>query len=63
MLSNCLTLHLYQRAAIGEFVGLAFIPLVIAGMHDYIYKDFKKPYLIVLGFFGIINSHLISAFL
>lgn len=63
MLSNCLTLHLYQRAAIGEFIGLAFIPLVIAGMHDYIYKDFKKPYLIVLGFFGIINSHLISAFL
>lgn len=63
MLSNCLTLHLYQRAAIGEFVGLAFVPLVIAGLYDYTDKDFKKPYLLFLGFFGIINSHLISAFL
>lgn len=63
MLSNCITLQLYERAAIGEFLGLVFIPAVIAGMYDYTHKDFKNPLLLGLGFFGVINSHLITTLL
>ena len=63
MLSNCLTLHMNQRGAVGEFSGMVFIPLIVAGMYDYTKNDFKKPYLLGLGFFGVINSHLITALL
>jgi len=60
MLSSCLTLQLYKRIALGEFLGLIFIPPVIAGMYDYVYNDFKRPWLLFLGFWGLINSHLIT---
>ncbi|MCI8309626.1 MAG: YfhO family protein [Clostridia bacterium] len=60
MLSKAMSLHIYQRFALGEFLGTIFIAPVISGMYDYIYKDFKKPYLLFLGFFGLINSHLLT---
>lgn len=63
MLSNCITLQLYERAALGEFLGLVFIPAVVAGMYDYTHKDFKNPWLLALGFFGVISSHLITTLL
>lgn len=60
MLSKALSLHIYQRFALGEFLGTIFIAPVISGMYDYIHKDFKKPYLLILGFFGLINSHILT---
>lgn len=60
MLSSCLSLHLLKRVALGEFLGFIFIAPVIAGIHDYIHNDFKKPWLLFIGFFGLINSHLIT---
>ena len=63
MFSNCVTLQLYERAALGEFLGLVFIPAVVAGMYDYTHKDFKNPFLLGIGFFGVISSHLITTLL
>ena len=52
--------NLYSRIAIGEYLGMIFLPLVIAGMWDFIYNDFKKPIFIVLGMTGIIFSHILT---
>lgn len=60
MLSKCLSLHLLHRFALGEFLGFIFIVPVISGMYDYIYNEYKKPYWLFIGFFGLINSHLIT---
>lgn len=60
MLSNYIVIQLYKRAALGEFLGLIFVPAVIAGIYDYTHKDFKNPFLLGIGFWGVINSHLIT---
>ena len=60
MLSRNLILNLYHRSAIGEFLGFMFIPLIIAGMYDYIHNDFKKTWMIVIGFWGVINTHVLT---
>ena len=60
MLSRNLIFNLYHRFALGEFLGFIFLLPIISGMYDYIYKDFKKPWLLVLGFWGVINSHIIT---
>lgn len=60
MLSRSLILNLYERFALGEFLGYIFIAPVIAGMYDYVHKDFKKPYLLIIGFLGLVNTHIIS---
>ena len=60
MLSRVLILNLYHRFALGEFLGYIFIVPVISGMYDYVYKEFKKPYLLFIGFVGLIHTHLIS---
>jgi len=60
MLSHVLILNLYHRFALGEFLGYIFIVPVISGIYDYVYKEFKKPYLLFIGFVGLIHTHLIS---
>ncbi len=60
VLSKTVILNLYHRFALGEFLGFIFIPLVIAGIYDFIYKDFKNPLFLGIGFFGLIHTHLIS---
>ena len=62
-LSNYITLQLYQRCALGEFLAAVFVPAAVAGIYNYTHKSFDKPWLIAIGFFGVINSHLISTFL
>jgi hypothetical protein len=52
--------NLYYRVALGECLGLAFTPLVIAGIWDFVYNEFKKPQYIIIGFIGVIFSHVIS---
>lgn len=60
MLSKNLILNLYYRFALGEFLGFIFIIPVISGIYDYVHKDFKKPYLLFIGFLGLINTHIIT---
>lgn len=60
ILSKVMCINLYLRFAVGEFLGLIFLVPIVSGMYDFIYKDFKKTYLLFIGFFGIVNSHIIS---
>lgn len=57
---------LYQRGAVGEYTAITFIPLVAAGLWK-IYTEstedegYKKLWILpVLGFSGIIQSHILS---
>lgn len=52
-------LDLYSRGAIGEALALAFLPLVITGLYIVIAEDGKITWL-VLGLFGLINSHVLT---
>lgn len=60
MLSRAIIMNLYNRFALGEFLGYIFILPTIAGIYNYVHKDFNKPWLILLGVLGLINTHLIS---
>jgi hypothetical protein len=57
---------LYRRAALGEYTALAFVPLVLAGLWDIFTMDtrdarYKTSWIpVALGFWGLLQSHLIS---
>ncbi len=52
--------NLYQCAAIGAVLGMAFMPLFFAGIYETIYGDRKKWYYITIAFTGMIMSHILS---
>lgn len=52
----------YVTIAIGQMSALIFAPIAIAGMYLFLTRD-EKPYLLMLGFIGLIYSHTISTFL
>ena len=51
---------IYTRSAVGEFTAAIFVPLVIAGIFDLIYKDLKKPQILGAGAAGVILCHTIT---
>lgn len=63
VLSKVVCINLYMRFAIGEYLGLIFFIPIVSGMYDFFYKDFKKPYLLFIGFSGVMNSHIITTLL
>lgn len=48
------------RFALGEVLAYVFWPLILYGLYDFIFGDFKKPYIFGLGFVGMLLSHSIS---
>lgn len=54
---------MFTRAALGETIAFVFAPIVIYGMYEIIYGDYKKFYILTLGMSGLILSHLISTYL
>lgn len=56
----------FVRGAVGEYTAMAFIPLVFYGLYGIAFdeeaqkKGIKKWMLLVLGFSGIIQSHIIT---
>lgn len=58
--SSSTILHMYRRFALGETLAMAFIPLIICGIYDFVYKNFQKPYFMLFGFLGLIFSHTIT---
>ena len=52
---------IFVRAALGEIIAFAFLPLVLAGLYEIIIGDNKKWWLICFGIWGLINSHIISS--
>jgi hypothetical protein len=53
----------YNRAALGEILSFTFLPLVFWGLYYIIYGDYKKWYILAIGFSLIIMSHVISSVL
>ena len=54
---------LYTRAAVGEYMAFIFIPIIILGTYELLYKDYKKWYILTIGMSGIVLSHLLSVFI
>lgn len=52
---------LYHRAALGEVLSFTFLPIVFLGLYYIIKGDYKKWYVITIGFCLTIFSHLISS--
>lgn len=52
--------NLYTRFALGEVQAFIFWPIIIYGLYDLIFRDFKKPYIIGFGFVGMLLTHTLS---
>ena len=53
--------NIFSRGDLGETLALIFWPLVIAGLYHVIMGEQKKWYYLVIGFTGILQSHILSA--
>lgn len=56
-------LDLYHRAALGETLTFTFIPIVFLGLYHIVKGDYKKWYILAIGFSLMILTHLISSVL
>lgn len=52
--------NLLIRGSIGEAQAFVFFPLIVYGLYDLIQGEFKKPWILGIGFFGLMFSHSIS---
>lgn len=52
--------NIFIRLALGEVQALIFWPLILCGLYDLIFEDFRKPYVLGIGFVGMLLSHVIS---
>ncbi|MDR0906264.1 MAG: hypothetical protein LBN00_08860 [Oscillospiraceae bacterium] len=53
---------IFTRAAVGEIIGMAFLPCVFLGMYELLRGDAKHAkWLLTAGFVGLINCHVLSA--
>ncbi|MDE7231266.1 MAG: hypothetical protein K2N56_12360 [Oscillospiraceae bacterium] len=52
--------NIITRFALGEILAYVFWPLILYGLYDFIFGEFKKPYIIGFGFVGMLLSHSIS---
>ncbi len=55
--------NIITRFALGEVLAFVFYPLILWGLWDFIFGEFKKPYLLGIGFVGMLLSHTISTVL
>lgn len=47
----------YTRSAVGEYTAFIFVPLVICGIYDVIYRNMKNPWILGVGFAGVLLCH------
>lgn len=53
--------NIFSRGDLGETLALIFWPLVIAGLYHVILGERKRWYYLVIGFGGVMQSHILSA--
>lgn len=63
MFSGYRILDIYPRGAMGEILSFMIIPLVILGLYELIYRDYKKWYIFSISFVLLLLCHLITTFL
>lgn len=54
---------MYERFAVGEALSFTFIPLVFWGLYEIIKGDYKKWYIISIGFSLLIFTHILATIL
>lgn len=54
---------IYLRIDIGDVLSFVFLPFIVYGLYNFIFEEFDKPQLFIVGFTGLIYSHVISTFL
>ena len=52
--------NIYLRGALGEVQTYMFYPLVALGLYQLVYEDFDRPWILGLGFWGLMYCHSIS---
>ena len=53
----------YHRGALGEAISFTFIPLIFLGLYHIIKGDYRKWYILTIGYTLLIYTHLISSVL
>lgn len=53
----------YQRGALGESLSFTFLPIIFLGLYHIIKGDYKKWYILAIGYSLLIFTHLISSVL
>lgn len=48
---------IYIRSAVGEYSAFVFLPFVIYGIYNVLYENMDKPWILGIGFGGMILSH------
>lgn len=51
---------IYVRSAVGEYTAFIFIPLIIYGIYNTVYESMDKPYLLGIGYCGLLLCHTLS---
>ncbi len=59
-LSQYFIQNIYTRFALGEVSAYMFMPFVVYGLYNFLFEEFEKPWLLVVGFTGLLLSHMIS---
>ncbi|GAB6010596.1 hypothetical protein [Viscerimonas tarda] len=56
-------LDMYNRSAVGEALSFTFVPLVFWGLYEIIKGDYRKWYILSIGYSLMIFTHVLSSFL
>lgn len=49
-----------RRGGLGELLALVFIPFILIGIYNVLYKDYTKWFVLAFGFCGLVLSHNIT---
>lgn len=63
----CMSLYrmsnVYTRGALGEFLAMAFLPLLVLGLYQVVMGDYRCWHELAWGGAGILSSHVLSTYL
>lgn len=62
-IANYRMLDLVERGALGEVMAFVFLPLIILGIYEIFFGNYKKTHYFIIGMCGMCLSHVISFYL